>query len=135
VTGRSDCSGCARGSPRSPWGFAAPQLPLFPGRAEGLEPDALIERVQPDEGLSLRFGAKVPGHVFLVQRTSMNFSCESSEEQSPDAYERVILDALIGDPTYSSAPTRSGAPDRDGRSARLTMPASAPVGWLDFFEP
>jgi glucose-6-phosphate 1-dehydrogenase len=76
-----------------------PQLPLFPGTAEGLEPDALVVRVQPDEGLSLRFGAKVPGHAFRVQKASMDFSYESFEEQSPDAYERVILDALIGDPT------------------------------------
>jgi glucose-6-phosphate 1-dehydrogenase len=76
-----------------------PQLPLFPGTAERLEPDALIVRVQPDEGLSLRFGAKVPGHAFRVQKASMDFSYESFDEQSPDAYERVILDALIGDPT------------------------------------
>src|SRR3954462_9891216 len=76
-----------------------PQLPLFPGTAEGLDPDALIVRVQPDEGLSLRFGAKVPGHAFRVQKASMDFSYESFEEQSPDAYERVILDALIGYPT------------------------------------
>ena len=59
-----------------------PQLPLFPGTAEGLEPDALIVRVQPDEGLSLRFGAKVPGHAFRVQKASMDFSYESFEEQS-----------------------------------------------------
>ena len=77
----------------------APQLPLFPGRETGLEPDALIVRVQPDEGLSLRFGAKVPGHAFRVQTASMDFSYASFEEESPDAYERVILDALIGDPT------------------------------------
>jgi glucose-6-phosphate 1-dehydrogenase len=76
-----------------------PQLPLFPSREDHPEPDALIVRVQPDEGLSLRFGAKVPGHAFRVQKASMDFSYESFEEQSIDAYERVILDALIGDPT------------------------------------
>jgi glucose-6-phosphate 1-dehydrogenase len=76
-----------------------PQLPLFPGTQGDLEPDALIVRVQPDEGLSLRFGAKVPGHAFRVQKASMDFSYRSFEEQSIDAYERVILDALIGDPT------------------------------------
>jgi glucose-6-phosphate 1-dehydrogenase len=76
-----------------------PQLPLFPGTSGDLEPDALIVRVQPDEGLSLRFGAKVPGHAFRVQKASMDFSYESFEQQSIDAYERVILDALIGDPT------------------------------------
>ena len=76
-----------------------PQLPLFPGTAANLEPDALIVRVQPDEGLSLRFGTKVPGHAFTVQKASMDFSYDSFGGQSPDAYERVILDALIGDPT------------------------------------
>jgi glucose-6-phosphate 1-dehydrogenase len=94
----------------------APQLPLFPGTAEGLEPDALIVRVQPDEGLSLRFGAKVPGHAFRVQQASMDFSYESFEEQSPDAYERVILDALIGDPTLFIRA------DEVGRSWRIVDP-------------
>jgi len=93
-----------------------PQLPLFPGTAEGLEPDALIVRVQPDEGLSLRFGAKVPGHTFRVQKASMDFSYESFEEQSPDAYERVILDALIGDPTLFIRA------DEVGRSWRIVDP-------------
>jgi glucose-6-phosphate 1-dehydrogenase len=76
-----------------------PALPLFPSREDNPEPDALIVRVQPDEGLSLRFGAKVPGHAFRVQKASMDFSYKSFEEQAIDAYERVILDALIGDPT------------------------------------
>ncbi|MGY1728549.1 glucose-6-phosphate dehydrogenase [Geodermatophilus sp. SYSU D01062] len=93
-----------------------PQLPLFPGTAAGLEPDALIVRVQPDEGLSLRFGAKVPGHAFRVQKASMDFSYESFEEQSPDAYERVILDALIGDPTLFIRA------DEVGRSWRIVDP-------------
>jgi glucose-6-phosphate 1-dehydrogenase len=93
-----------------------PQLPLFPGTADDLEPDALIVRVQPDEGLSLRFGAKVPGHAFRVQTASMDFSYTSFEEQSPDAYERVILDALIGDPTLFIRA------DEVGRSWRIVDP-------------
>src|SRR3954452_11701607 len=93
-----------------------PQLPLFPGTAEGLEPDALVVRVQPDEGLSLRFGAKVPGHAFRVQKASMDFSYESFDQQSIDAYERVILDALIGDPTLFIRA------DEVGRSWRIVDP-------------
>ena len=93
-----------------------PQLPLFPGTDAHLEPDALIVRVQPDEGLSLRFGAKVPGHAFRVQKASMDFSYESFEEQSIDAYERVILDALIGDPTLFIRA------DEVGRSWRIVDP-------------
>ncbi len=93
-----------------------PQLPLFPGADGGLEPDALIVRVQPDEGVSLRFGAKVPGHAFRVQKASMDFSYESFEQQSIDAYERVILDALIGDPTLFIRA------DEVGRSWRIVDP-------------
>src|SRR5215207_2608381 len=93
-----------------------PQLPLFPGIAAQLEPDALIVRVQPNEGLSLRFGAKVPGHAFRVQKASMDFSYESFEQQSIDAYERVILDALIGDPTLFIRA------DKVGRSWRIVDP-------------
>ncbi len=77
-----------------------PQLPLFPTAGGGFEPDALIVRIQPDEGLSLRFGAKVPGHEFKVRKASMDFSyAEGYDDQNAEAYERVILDALIGDPT------------------------------------
>jgi glucose-6-phosphate 1-dehydrogenase len=93
-----------------------PQLPLFPGTAADLEPDALIVRVQPDEGLSLRFGAKVPGHAFRVQKASMDFSYTSFQQPSPDAYERVILDALIGDPTLFIRA------DEVGRSWRIVDP-------------
>ena len=93
-----------------------PQLPLFPGTAQDLEPDALVVRVQPDEGLSLRFGAKIPGHAFRVQKASMDFSYASFEEESPDAYERVILDALIGDPTLFIRA------DEVGRSWRIVDP-------------
>jgi glucose-6-phosphate 1-dehydrogenase len=93
-----------------------PQLPLFPGTGADLEPDSLIVRVQPDEGLSLRFGAKVPGHAFRVQKASMDFSYKSFEQQSPDAYERVILDALIGDPTLFIRA------DEVGRSWRIVDP-------------
>ena len=93
-----------------------PQLPLFPGTAADLEPDALIVRVQPDEGLSLRFGAKVPGHAFNVRKASMDFSYTSFEQHSPDAYERVILDALRGDPTLFIRA------DEVGRSWRIVDP-------------
>ena len=58
--------------------------------ARGLEPDALILRIQPDEGITLRFGAKVPGHHFRVRSASMDFSYEATfREESPEAYERL----------------------------------------------
>jgi glucose-6-phosphate 1-dehydrogenase len=77
-----------------------PQLPLFPESASMLEPDALIVQVPPDERLSLRFGAKVPGLSFEIRKASMEFSYgDGFEGQLSEAYERVILDALKGDPT------------------------------------
>jgi glucose-6-phosphate 1-dehydrogenase len=77
-----------------------PQLPLFPASASMLDPDALIVQVQPDEKLSIRFGAKVPGLAFEVRKAEMEFSYGAGfEEHYPEAYERVILDALRGDPT------------------------------------
>jgi glucose-6-phosphate 1-dehydrogenase len=77
-----------------------PHLPLFPDEAAKLKPDALVVRVQPNEGVSLRFGAKVPGHEFRVRSASMEFNYgEGYDDSEHDAYERVILDALVGDPT------------------------------------
>lgn len=97
-----------------------PHLPLTSPNAPELEPDALIVNVQPEEKLSLRFGAKVPGHSFRVRKASMEFSYGTSfTEQSPDAYERVILDALIGDPTLFIRA------DEVGRSWRIVDPILA----------
>lgn len=56
--------------------------------------------MQPNEGISLRFGAKVPGHEFHIRKASMDFYYSHGYGESrDDAYERVILDALIGDAT------------------------------------
>ena len=57
-------------------------------------------RVQPDEGVTIRFGSKVPGGTAMeVRDVSMDFSYgRSFTESSPEAYERLILDVLLGDP-------------------------------------
>ncbi len=97
-----------------------PQLPLLQHDAMDPEPDALIVNVQPEEKLSLRFGAKVPGMSFRVRKASMDFSYGTSfTEHSPEAYERVILDALIGDPTLFIRA------DEVGRSWRIVDPIIA----------
>jgi glucose-6-phosphate 1-dehydrogenase len=95
-----------------------PQLPLFPHDRAAQEPDALIVRVQPEEGLSLRFGAKVPGLAFQLRKASMDFDYGAGFEDRhyPDAYERVILDALRGDPTLFIRA------DEVGRSWRIVDP-------------
>ena len=77
-----------------------PHLPIPGNQLTELEADALLLRIQPNEGISLRFGAKVPGHSFRVRTASMDFSYDGSfREESPEAYERLILDALLGDAT------------------------------------
>ena len=77
-----------------------PHLPISAAQVEGQEADALILRIQPDEGITLRFGAKVPGHHFLVRSATMAFSYGATfREESPEAYERLLLEALVGDPT------------------------------------
>ena len=56
-------------------------------------------RVQPDEGVTLRFGSKVPGTAMEVRDVTMDFGYgHAFTESSPEAYERLILDVLLGDP-------------------------------------
>ncbi|HLZ27452.1 MAG TPA: glucose-6-phosphate dehydrogenase [Chloroflexota bacterium] len=78
----------------------APQM-FFPGE-ERLEANVLAMRIQPDEGISLRFGAKVPGPTMQLQEVDMNFLYGSSfgpNAVASDAYERLLLDAMLGDRT------------------------------------
>ena len=77
-----------------------PHLPFAASQTEGLDPDLLVLRIQPDEGVTLRFGAKVPGQAFQVRSVSMDFFYGAAFlEETPEAYERLLLDALLGDPT------------------------------------
>jgi len=77
-----------------------PHLAFPKEAALGLNPNALVMRIQPDEGVTLRFGAKVPGQAFVVRDVLMDFSYGAAFlEEPPDAYERLLLDAMAGDPT------------------------------------
>ena len=76
----------------------APHLPFEATATEELGQNALVIRVQPDEGVTLRFGSKVPGTAMEVRDVTMDFAYgESFTESSPEAYERLILDVLIGE--------------------------------------
>ncbi|MCU0789425.1 MAG: glucose-6-phosphate dehydrogenase [Nitratireductor sp.] len=76
----------------------APHLPFESTATEELGQNALVIRVQPDEGLALRFGSKVPGTHMEVRDVTMDFAYgESFTVSSPEAYERLILDVLIGE--------------------------------------
>ena len=78
----------------------APHLPFEQTAVRELGKNAIVIRVQPDEGVTMRFGAKVPGGSTMeVRDVNMDFSYgRSFTENSPEAYERLILDVLLGDP-------------------------------------
>lgn len=70
-----------------------------PGQVSSLSQNALVIRVQPDEGVTVKFGSKVPGAGMQVRDVTMDFGYgHAFTEQSPEAYERLILDVLLGDP-------------------------------------
>lgn len=78
----------------------APHLPFRTDDAELLGHNQLVIRVQPDEGIMLKFGSKVPGTAMELRDITMDFAYgEAFTESSPEAYERLILDVLIGDRT------------------------------------
>jgi glucose-6-phosphate 1-dehydrogenase len=77
----------------------APHLPFTKTETEELGQNALVLRIQPDEGITMRFGAKVPGTAMEIRDVNMDFAYGGSfTESSPEAYERLILDVLLGDP-------------------------------------
>ena len=79
---------------------SAPHLPFQPHQVRGLEPDALVVRIHPDEGVTLVFGTKVPGTGFYVRSVAMEFLYGAAfPGPTPDPYARLLLDALAGDPT------------------------------------
>jgi glucose-6-phosphate 1-dehydrogenase len=77
----------------------APHPPFEDGGSE-LRPNVLLIHVQPNEGVSLAIGAKAPGVGMTIRNVHMDFLYGGAfREGLPDAYERLILDAMLGDPT------------------------------------
>ena len=77
-----------------------PHLLFGMSNPEGVPPNVLAIRIQPDEGISITFEAKEPGPAMRVQPVNMDFGYgESFSRVSPDAYERLLLDVLLGDQT------------------------------------
>ena len=75
---------------------------LFDKRASrDLRPNTLILRIQPDEGITLEFGAKFPGEAFSVRSVAMDFAYSTAFAgvEAADGYERLLHDAMVGDPT------------------------------------
>jgi glucose-6-phosphate 1-dehydrogenase len=80
--------------------FKKAPLVLFNKEATSLDQNVLVIRIQPDEGISLRMQAKMPGTSFRIEPVKMDFHYGTSfGKASPEAYERLLLDAMSGDAT------------------------------------
>ena len=96
--------------------FKQPPLHLFKtnGTDDKIEPNVLKMRIQPDEGITLRFGAKIPGPTTNVKPVNMEFSyAEAFGKSSANGYERLLLDAMLGDATLFA--------DREGVEATWAL--------------
>jgi glucose-6-phosphate 1-dehydrogenase len=79
---------------------SAPHPPFEKAMTQELQPNTLLVHVQPDEGVSLEIGAKVPGQGMRIRTVQMDFVYGGAfRMELPDAYERLILDAMLGDQT------------------------------------
>ena len=81
--------------------FRSPPLTLFQKACQTpVRPNDLVIRVQPEEGISWRFNAKVPGGSMNIQPVNMDMQYKNTfKVEAPEAYERLIADAIAGDQT------------------------------------
>ena len=79
---------------------SAPLMIFDQGPLNNIEPNVLTIKVQPDEGISLKFESKVPGQMTQIRPVTMDFRYNAAfGVASPEAYERLLLDAMLGDST------------------------------------
>ncbi|MCB1226076.1 MAG: glucose-6-phosphate dehydrogenase [Verrucomicrobiales bacterium] len=77
-----------------------PQVPFATASMLSNSENTLVIRIQPDEGIALRILCKQPGQALIMQPVKMDFQYSSSfGKASPEAYERLLLDAMLGDAT------------------------------------
>ena len=80
--------------------FKTPHHQIFQDSGMSSKDNKLVIRIQPDEGILIKFGVKVPGQGFKVERANLDFSYSSlAETHVMEAYERLLLDAMQGDAT------------------------------------
>ncbi len=73
---------------------------IFSHLEHGLDPNVLIYRIQPNEGIVVRFLSKIPGPDFHLQESYMQYCYRSSGGELPDPYEKLLSDAFCGDQTF-----------------------------------
>ncbi len=105
--------------------FKQPPLRLFKnkeGKSDHIEPNFISMRIQPDDGITLRFGAKVPGPSMDIAAVDMDFSyADAFGPSSNNGYERLLLDAMLGDATLFA--------HRDGVEATWTIMTPILENW------
>jgi len=80
--------------------FRAPPLTLFHKQCDDVYPNDLVIRVQPEEGISWRLNGKVPGGSMAIKSVALDFLYKTAfKVEPPEAYERLLYDALLGDQT------------------------------------
>lgn len=81
--------------------FKQVPLAMFNGKNMAYDaPNVLVLNIQPEEGITLSFGAKIPGLMNEVQPVNMNFNyVETFGKEPPEAYQRLLLDCMSGDAT------------------------------------
>ncbi len=105
--------------------FKRPPLRLFPGTQP---PNALVLRIQPREGITMSFNAKVPGPAVEPRLVTMDFAYgEAFGDELPEAYERLLLDAMVGDSTLFMR--------RDEVEAAWDFVTTILEGWGDSSQP
>jgi glucose-6-phosphate 1-dehydrogenase len=108
--------------------FKQPPMLLFGGSQSGpcteIQPNLIVMRIQPDEGISLRFGAKVPSPDMTVCPVIMDFNYAAAfGTSSANGYERLLLDAMLGDATLFA--------HRDGVEATWSLYTPILEAWAD----
>jgi glucose-6-phosphate 1-dehydrogenase len=87
-----------------------------------IEPNVLVMRIQPDEGIALKIASKVPGDDLTVGSVTMDFSYAGAFQCAPgEAYEKLLLDAMRGDATLFAR--------RDGDEQAWSLLAPVIEGW------
>jgi glucose-6-phosphate 1-dehydrogenase len=108
--------------------FKQPPMLLFKGSechdSSAIKPNLISMRIQPDEGISLRFGAKLPGPSMDISPVQMNFSyADAFGKSSANGYERLLLDAMLGDGTLFA--------HRDGVEATWALMTPILKAWAE----